>query len=277
MKKHIPKIVGAGINILSWFAPNQAAKIALKLFCSPQKGHIKEHELGYLAQFEKKMVNSPEGRVATFRKNGTGKKVLFCHGWESNSYRWRKVTAYLDKYAPDLDIMMMDAPGHGGTESSVFTAVHYKEMINAVNSAYKADMIVGHSVGAFSVALYLQDFDHQAKRAILLAPPDELDLVTKNYFKMMGYTHRIRKYYDQVVKDKFPHDIYYYNASDFAKNFEIPGVVIHDKADSINYYFEGEAVASEWKEGELISIEGTDHSLQREDVYQLILEQIRKI
>ena len=276
MKKYLPRIIGSGLNVLSTIAPRKAASYAVKLFCTPQKGRVRPHQEDFLKQFEQVMVNSPAGNVATYRKRGNGAKVLLCHGWESNSFRWRKLISHLEKN-PELDILMMDAPGHGKTETPDFTALKYKTMIHSVNQQYKADVIIGHSVGAFSTAFYLHDHQPEKGHIILMAPPDRLDLITDNYFNMMGYNLAIRKMYYTIFEETFPQPIEAYNASDFVKSLKNPGILIHDKGDKINYYFEGENVAKHWEKSKLISIEGSDHSLQEEKVFDIILEEIKKV
>jgi hypothetical protein len=136
MKKHLPKVIGKGINILALIAPKKAAGIALKFFSTPRKGRIRPHQENFLRQFEENLIHSPVGKVATYRKKGSGKRLLLCHGWESNSSRWKKLIAYLERI-PDLDILMMDAPGHGKTETPDFSALKYKTMIHSVNQAIK--------------------------------------------------------------------------------------------------------------------------------------------
>jgi hypothetical protein len=110
-----------------------------------------------------------------------------------------------------------------------------------------------------------------------MAPPDRLQLITENYFNLMGYSKVVRKAYHTLFEATFPKSIEAYNASDFVKTIEHKGIVIHDKADSINYYFEGENVTRNWANGQLISIEGSDHSLQEEEVFDYIIKEINKI
>jgi pimeloyl-ACP methyl ester carboxylesterase len=276
MKKHLPKVIGKGINILALIAPKKAAGFALKFFSTPRKGRIRPHQENFLRQFEENLIHSPVGKVATYRKKGSGKRLLLCHGWESNSSRWKKLIAYLERI-PDLDILMMDAPGHGKTETPDFSALKYKTMIHSVNQSYKADLIIGHSVGAFSCAFYLHDHRPEKGHIVLMAPPDRLQLITENYFNLMGYSKVVRKAYHTLFEATFPKSIEAYNASDFVKTIEHKGIVIHDKADSINYYFEGENVTRNWANGQLISIEGSDHSLQEEEVFDYIIKEINKI
>lgn len=265
--------IGASINAWALVQPEAAAEKVLALFCQPREGRHKPHHEAYLASFEKMLIPTEHGDMAVFRRPGSGPSVLLCHGWESNAFRWRKVLRQLKE--EDLDLYMMEAPAHGASDGSAFTALWYAEAMRDVIASLKPQGMVAHSVGGFAMCYaahnqWLESIQH----AIVMAPPDTLELITDNYFNLLGYSDRVRVYYDQLIEERFGQPISFFNASDFAHALNIPGILIHDEGDSINKHFEGVAVAENWEGGSLVTTSGLGHSLQGEEVYETISREL---
>lgn len=263
------RALGMGVNTLALLSPRQAGKVALDVFCKMRAGRHKPYHADYLSQYEHQMVGTGRGPMAVYRRRGPGPTVLLCHGYESNAFRWRKLLAYLAD--TDYDIYMMEAPAHGASDGDRFTALWYGEAMLDVCRLCKPEVIVGHSVGAFAMSYMLAHHEVPTLRnAILMAPPDTFELITDNYFDLLGYSHRVRQAYDAIILEQFGHPLSYFNASDFMSRVGVPGIVIHDTEDHINGYVEGEAVARQWTDGRLITTTGLGHSLQDLAVYEII-------
>lgn len=274
MDKLSIRILGFAVSIWALLQPREAATKALDLFCTPRAGRHKDHHATFLEVLDKSVVPTRWGDLAVYRRPGPGLKVLFCHGWESNAFRWRKVLKYL--HDQSYDLYLMEAPAHGASGGDRFTAIYYAEGMREVVGTYEPDVIIGHSVGGFAICVAAQNrWLAGIKRAIIMAPPDTLDLITDNYFNLLGYSSRVRRYYDSLIEERFGHPASYFNASDFAERLDMPGVVIHDVDDDINKFFEGEAVADRWPSGDLVVTEGLGHSLQGDVVFSEIARQLQ--
>lgn len=272
-KKYLLKSVGLGLNTMGIVAPKKAAEVALDLFCSPRKGQIQSYQTKFLKKFKQKVLEYQGMPVMTYDNGKSGKKVLLCHGWESNSFRWRKLYRALKD--TDLNIIMMDAPAHGASGSEKFQALLYGQMIDVVAAHYQPDTIIGHSVGGYSTILYMAEFKPKfVKKLIILASPDKLTDITNRYFQMIGLGDRVGKKYFTLIQEKFGREITFYNAADFAAEIEIEGLIIHDKGDMVNLYYEAEAIHANWKKSKLVSTSGLGHSLQDEAVYETIASEI---
>jgi len=57
-----------------------------------------------------------------------------------------------------------------------------------------------------------------------------------------------------------------------ASTLKIPGLIIHDREDMINEYYEGEAIHSAWPSSRLVSTSGLGHGLQDPIVYEEIMQ-----
>lgn len=269
------KSVGLGLNGLGLIAPKRSAEIALDIFCTPRKGKIESYQKKFLKKFKHVPLEYEGMPVMTYDNGKSGRKVLLCHGWESNSFRWRKLYRALKD--TDLNIIMMDAPAHGASGSDKFQALLYGQMIDVVASHYQPETILGHSVGGYSAIYYMSQYEPAfVENLIILASPDKLEDITNRYFNMIGLGGRVGKKYFNLIKEKFGEDISHYNASDYASNIDVEGLIIHDKQDDVNLFYEAEAIHSKWKNSRLIHTNGLGHSLQSEEVYETIASAILK-
>jgi len=267
--KLLPKAVGLGLNTVGLLSPDKAASKALEIFCTPRKGSIQSYQKKFLKKFKQKALDFNGTEVMTYDNGKSGKKVLLCHGWESNSFRWRKLYRALKD--TDLNIIMMDAPAHGATGGDTFQALLYGEMINVVAQHYEPETVIGHSVGGYSAILFMSNYQPSfVKDMVIMASPDRLVDITNRYFKMIGLGNRVGKKYFDLIEERFGRDITYYNASDFASKIKVDGLIIHDIYDDVNLLYEGEAIHSKWAKSRLVTTENLGHSLQGEEVYQII-------
>lgn len=271
--KYLPKLIGSGINGIGLVDSDRAVTIALDIFRSPRRGKVESYQKKFLKKFTKKQLSFDGMDVATYDNNKTGKKILFCHGWESNSYRWRKL--YKRLADTDHNVIFLDAPAHGASGSTKFDGKIYAGFINAALEHYKPEIIIGHSVGAYSAIYALYEYDTPSiRKAVILASPDKLTDISERYFNMIGLSNRLRRKYIDKVETMFGQPAEYFSAADFAKGVKLPAMIIHDKEDTVNLYYEAEEINKSWSHSKLISTEGLGHSLQDESVYQLILDYI---
>ncbi len=274
--KYGPRAVGMGLNSLATVAPKLAAQKTLDIFCSPRAGRIKPHQEKFLKDFEKKTVKYNGNEVMTYHFKGTGPRILLCHGWESNASRWRKLIAPLK--AANIDIVAMDAPAHGASNGTKFTALLYAQMIDQVAQEFKPDVICGHSVGGMAAIFYLHDHKPSfVKRAVILASPDRLLDITDNYFGMIKGSQRLRTSYDRLFKEQFENNIEHYSSAKYASNLDLPAIIIHDKKDRINKYDEGERIREAWRESILYSTSGLGHGLQSSEVFDQVVSFMKEI
>ncbi len=272
-KKYFAKLVGFGLNTFGVVAPKKAAKVALDIFCSPRKGKIQSYQKKFLKKFKHVTLDYDGIPVMTYDNGKSGRKVLLCHGWESNAFRWRKLCRNLKD--TDLNIIMMDAPAHGASGGDKFHALLYGEMMNVAALHYKPKTIIGHSVGGYSTIYYMSQFKPDfVENLVVLASPNRLADITQRYFKMIGLGRRVGKEYYNLIQKKFGNEITFYNADNYAKDIDVKGLIIHDKDDDVNLFYEAEAIHSKWKNSTLIHTNGLGHSLQHEKVFRTIASEI---
>ncbi len=277
LSKYLPALVGFGLNTMGWVNKSYAAKLALEIFRTPRKGRLKPHQSDYLANFELRFLDSHGLKVATyFMDKNSSQTILFAHGWESNSSRWKRILKYIED--TPYNFALLDAPAHGQSGSSKFDGVLYSDMIRSAIEHYSPTVLVGHSIGAFSSAFALHRFGtFNISNLILLASPDTMTEITNTYFDIIRLNNRVRTSYMDNFEKWYSNPLSKFATSEFVQNIPLLGLIIHDKKDSINGYHNGLSIHKEWKTSTMYTTEGFDHGLQSKQVFQYLKDYLKQL
>lgn len=266
MKKNVIRLLGFWLNALSWLAPKTAGKKAFYLFCHPQRVPLKKYQLDFLNPAKLETFTTHGDTIQTY-KWGNGKtKVLFVHGWRSNSFRWKK---YITSLSPEqFSVYALDAPAHGLSSGEYMNVQYYGEVIeHFVNRLGGVDTIVSHSIGGFSSlsALYSVP-DLRVKSLIVMGTPGQADEFVDSYKTTLGLTNRTMVLMTEYFKKKIGHDPSYFSAAKFAKALTIPGLIIHDTEDKEASVHNAYDIHDRWPLSSLIITKGFGHNLKSDDV-----------
>lgn len=271
MSNLLPQILGKTINTLGFFQPKLAAKYAVKLFSTPQKGQITENQKSFLNTAIHDSVTYNGITIKTYLWGGAKDTILLVHGWESNTFRWQDLIELLQQ--EDYNILAIDAPAHGGSSNKIFNAPLYAECIAEVVKTYKPEVVIGHSIGATASIIAQENHElNSIKKNVLLGAPSDLAISVNNYANFMGFNNRVRKAIDAHYLKYFNHLPSYYCPENFYKNNDTEGLIIHDKKDKIISYREALDIKRHYKNATLIKTVGLGHRLKSDDVYQHILK-----
>ena len=111
MQNIIMRIIGFLLNAGSIIAPKFTGRIGLKLFCYPRRPKLSDRYLEFLTAAKSFTFNYDGDQVVGYQWGNGSKKILFLHGWQSHTYRWKAYNDELKK--DDFTIYAFDAPGHG--------------------------------------------------------------------------------------------------------------------------------------------------------------------
>ncbi|MBT8280657.1 MAG: alpha/beta hydrolase [Muriicola sp.] len=267
----LPKIYGLYFNITALFSEKSVAKKAFLLFSTPRKGRVLPIQESFLkdAKFEK--VEVEDIQIQTYHWEGKGKRVLLLHGWESNTYRWRNMIGFLKKEG--FDIIAFDAPAHGWSTGKIFHVIKYSACTKTIVDRYKPDYIIGHSVGGMT-AVYHQYLwpKNSLRKIVTIGSPSEMQDVMDQYQRILNFNDSVMRALNQLIIERFGFGITDFSTSEFAKELDIDGLLIHDKYDTIAPYRASEKVHQNWKGSQLISTEGLGHSMHQDFVCQNIID-----
>jgi pimeloyl-ACP methyl ester carboxylesterase len=271
MSKTLPKIVGSLLNILSFFSSQYAATIALNLFSKPRKGQITAAQSAFLETASKKILQYNNQNIMTYQWYGKKETVLLIHGWESNAGRWNDLITELQK--KDFNIITLDAPAHGNSGSDFFNVVLYSQFINVIAKETNPNIIVAHSLGGLSTVFSITK--HPIKsihKLVLLGAPSEFKDVLSRYNNMMNYNKIITLKLNAIITERFGTMPEAISTSKSLKNFNLKGLIMHDKEDDIIPYNDALQINKSLKNSKLIITHGLGHSLKDKLVSSHILE-----
>ncbi len=271
MKYFLIKTIGFYFNLLSLFSSKYAANKALKLFSTPRKGGITKAQSDFLDTAFKEELSFNDNTIMTYRWLGNKQTILFVHGWESNSARWKTIINEFQKL--DYTIIALDAPAHGNSGSPIFNALLYAEFINEVTKKFDPSILIGHSVGGMATVFSYHKFQFTTiEKMILLGTPSELKDVFKRYVDMMSYNKRIERQINNLTFERFgkyPKD---FSTARFIEKATFESLIIHDEKDPIIPYSDALLINSHFKNSKLLTTHNLGHSLNNNAVTNQIVD-----
>lgn len=270
MKKLIVKGIGASLNTISLFSTKYASKKALKLFSTPRAGKITKKQASFLESAEKETLAYNAIKIQTYKWSGNNKTILLAHGWESNTYRWKRLIHKLQE--DNHTIIALDAPAHGNSGSDTFNAILYSEFINVVANHFNPDHVIGHSVGGMTTLFYQHKYQNPAiEKLVLLGAPSEFAGIFKDYVNMMSFNRRIEKGLNNLIVERYNEKPSYFSSAEFSKKINTKALIIHDTEDRIIPYNDARMIAGNYKNAELKTTTGLGHRLNDKSIDEHII------
>lgn len=271
MKTLITKTLGLYLNVLAFISPSRAARIGFLLFCRPFKVPVNRKQLDFFASAEKFQLHH-EGFVAQGYRWGKGeKKILFLHGWQSHTYRWKPYIEALPK--DEYTIYSFDAPGHGLSSGNFLTVPLYSGLIEKfVRQHEHLHAVIGHSLGGFSLLhAFYRNADLSVDRAILLAPPGEASDFISVFQKTLAISDRTVKLVTDHFASRYQVAPDFFSARRFAADLKVKGLIIHDEEDIETPYSYSLSLQRVWTASRLITTRGFGHNLKSSTVVKEVV------
>jgi pimeloyl-ACP methyl ester carboxylesterase len=272
LQKILPKAIGAQINVTALWSKKSAAKKAFLIFCMPRKGRSTPEQLAYLnSATQEEIAIDKKVSVQTYHWKGKGKTVLLVHGWESNAHRWWKLIDVL--LQRDYNIIAFDAPGHGSSKGRLLNVPLYTKCLEHITQRFKPEIHIGHSIGGLTNIYHFHTYaPAHLKKMVVLGAPSELSEIMSDYQKILGMTDRVMRALDLHIQEQFGFPIASFSGAAFAKAITIPGLIIHDKHDTIAPVTASRTFHKNWPKSNYIETEGLGHSLYQDEVRTAIID-----
>lgn len=271
MKKAITRLIGHYLNTLHAIAPEPAAAHGFRVFCYPYRSSLKRYQRNFLdpARYERLEV---AGNTVQLYKWGIGKKnILFLHGWQSHSFRWK---AYVESFPLDqYTIYALDAPGHGLSSGSFLTVPLYSTIVEQVIQRMTGlEAIIAHSLGAFTALYTLSRLALlPVRKLVLLAPPGEATEFLDFYRSTLGLRPNMVKSVAEHFERVIGAPVDSFSAPAFAATLRQPGLLIHDEEDQDTSFRHAILIHQAWQRSELVLTRGLGHNLKSRDIVERVL------
>lgn len=254
------------------FSKRLAGQWCYRVLAKPPRKELTHSEIAFLAEAEQSILPVGIMQIRTYHWPGKGARILLAHGWNSHSGRWQVLVQRLQKAG--FDVYAVDAPAHGGSYGGSFAVVYYGEVLAAMAKEISPAVIIGHSAGGMAAAYYLRHFPnvHRPEKLALLATPAELNHFMESFRRVIGIKEGVIKAMESIFLKRFGKAFDYFAISRFVREFQIPGLIIHDNTDDIAPVHGAYELAENWKGSELLITQGLGHSVQDEKVREQIMK-----
>lgn len=163
------------------------------------------------------------------------KKVLVCHGFDSNSYRFAKYVTSLVKAG--FQVFAFDAPGHGFSDGKTINAFIYRDTILEIESLFGPFYgVMAHSLGALAASLALETLNNPDKKLVMIAPATEVKTIFKNFFATVPLTRKTKKVFESLVYEKSGHTMDWFSVTRVIQNIPSSVLWVHDTDDRMCPY-----------------------------------------
>ena len=270
MKKLITKLIGVYLNLLSIISPRSAGRLGVKIFCYPFRAQLKPHHKMFLDSSEKFEFQFDGIMLQGYKWGHGNKKVLFLHGWQSHTFRWKN---YIQSLSPDdFTVYAFDAPGHGFSEGNFLSVPFYSQAIEQfVGQVGPIDTAISHSVGSFSLVYTLYRTPLlPVNKMILMAPPGEASDFIDSLRQTLNLSERAVQCALEHFRERFGNSINYFSAAKFASTLNIPGLIIHDEHDDETPFHYGRQINNAWRGSILVPTKGLGHNLKSDEVVKTV-------
>ncbi len=273
--KIILQLISYYFNLLAWINPKISGKQAFYLFAYPFKAKLKKSQQKFLNSAEQFKLNVENKNVQCY-KWGKGKEtILFVHGWQSHSYRWKPYINSFDK--KKYTLYAFDAPGHGNSEGPFCSIPLYEKTMDALMSREgQMDHLIAHSIGSFACASYMYHHQYSPFSYISLASPFTANEFIADFRKRLQLTEKVHRHMSEYFIKYTGHPIQYYSHKTFNKAIKPKNtLIIHDKQDEATPYKNGIKLNQLMKKAsmkvELLITDGFKHSLRNPSVLEKVI------
>ena len=260
----------AGLRWLRWqlgawwaVAPVLGCRQAWRVFTTPRRLPTKAWEAPALADARRRTVAAETGPIAVYEWGpAAAPAVLLVHGWEHRASFWRAWVAPL--LAAGYRVAALDGPAHGASAGRRTTLTDFGGAVQAVaNTLGEVRAIVAHSFGAASVAGLPVRLPAGAAlpRLVLISAPEGPRLVAERFAEFLHLpADLVRRFAEHIERSTGR------TADSFAAAAAGPGtgaeqvLVLHDEADEVIPFAEGQQIAAAWPGARLHATRGLGHN-----------------
>jgi pimeloyl-ACP methyl ester carboxylesterase len=272
MKMLFVKMLGLYLDVLALLFPAAAGQKGFILFCRPFRITPNAKQLSFFNTAEKFRIDHEGHSVQAYRWGNGPRKILFLHGWQSHSYRWK---TYIEALPKDVyTIYSLDAPGHGLSSGDFLTVPLYSSLIEKfVKENQDIHTVVGHSLGGFSLLYTFYRLpDLPVDRIILMAPPGEARDFISVFQKTLGISDRTVKLVIDHFASRYNVPPDFFSTTKFAGQLTVKGLIIHDEDDPEAPYHYSIPLKQVWKHSRLVTTKGLGHNLRSLSVVREVVD-----
>jgi pimeloyl-ACP methyl ester carboxylesterase len=232
-KPLVLKLIRTRLRLLSAISKRRAAKLAFRLFCTPQHRNLKE-PAKIFAEAESLQFDFQHYQIHGYRwQKGAGRKVLILHGFESSAINFDKYVRPLIKKG--YEVLAFDAPAHGRSTGKQINVRLYKQFIIHLFEKFgPIQSFMGHSLGGQAISLALEDLPHdEDTRVALIAPATETTTAIESFFHFLKLSDGIKNEFEKLIFKIGGQPSAWYSVSRAVPKLKAKILWAHDRNDTM--------------------------------------------
>jgi pimeloyl-ACP methyl ester carboxylesterase len=237
--------------------PGLMGKIAFRLFMTPKRKLIADKDRPLIDRALRGYVPFGKKKLATYAWGGRGDyTVVLVHGWESNAASMGALVKPLSDEG--FRVIAFDMPAHGASDGQTTTLVEVSRAVKAVVEEYApVHAIIAHSFGSPATILALPDL--RVSKVVLLGSPSRLSDMVTMFCKTLHIPQAVRDNLEIRIAQITGRPVEYFSAEEHVRALKTPALIVHDRQDPIVPFFNGEAIARNWKNSTFVETDGLGH------------------
>ncbi|MBC7376208.1 MAG: alpha/beta hydrolase [Burkholderiaceae bacterium] len=242
--------------------PALAVRAAYRLFGTPLPAKWMNRRKAWAAHWQIERWAFERSGIALYRRAGAqGPVALLLHGWGGHA---GQMLALADTLAAQgMQPVLVEMPAHGRSAGSVSNLPQFARVIDYVAARLQQDghtigAVVAHSLAA-NAAAWSMSRGLPAAKLVLLAPPASPREYTRLFAHVFGLSEQTRAAMQRRVESREGILMPQFEPPAVGPRITVPTLVVHDRADSINRFADGQAYAREIAGATLFATEGLGH------------------
>lgn len=263
----------AQVLAVAKLAPDVAAKMLMRrLLFSPARTQPSARAKGSLGEASIEVEVVDGNQIVHYVWGDGERRVLLVHGWSGNA---GQVTSLADALvAAGYKVVAADAPGHGRSEGTRSSVVHFAKAIDAANRRYGPfRAVVAHSLGA-AAATYELSRGLGCERAVFFNPVGSYESVWRRSEQLLRVSPKLMRLASKHAEKWLSISFDDLEPASLAPSLKCRLLVFHDKQDRETPIADSEALVQSWPDAQLVAVEKLGHSriLSNDELVQRVVE-----
>lgn len=190
-----------------------------------------------------------------------GPVALLAHGWGGHARQMLPLAESLAQQG--LRPVILELPAHGRSAGAVSSLPQFARAIEyaagrLLQEGHHLRLLAAHSLGA-NAAAYAASRGLPVERLALLAPPASPREYTRLFAAVFGLSETTRSAMQKRIEASEGILMPQFEPPAVGPRIHRPTLVVHDKADSVNRFADGQAFADAIRGAQLVATEGLGH------------------
>jgi pimeloyl-ACP methyl ester carboxylesterase len=243
--------------------PSLAVRLAYRLFLTPLPPKWLHRRAPWHRNWRMQEWPFEDASVTVYSPPGVqdAPVVLLVHGWGGHAAQMLPLAEAVA--ARGLCPVLLDMPAHGRSRGGMSALPQFARAIDYVaarlaQEGFELHALVAHSLGA-SAAAYAASRGLPIKRLVLLAPPASPPEYTRLFAQVFGLSERTRAAMQRRIEARQGMPMPLFEPQALGPRIRVQTLIVHDRADSVNRFADGQAWARAIREAHFVPTEGLGH------------------